>query len=129
MCFYNVVKTIRSSKMGDKGSTSSDSAAKVLKQNLEHVYRCPVCLNLPICDIYQCNNGHLVCSDCYGKLRRLRCPTCRTPVPHPPRRNRTAEQVTVTWTYLYVKVIYYILSLRQLSFWRYHVNTKSGAAK
>ena len=39
---------------------------------------CPVCLN--ICrskTIYQCENGHIVCEQCYPKLTVKNCPKCR----------------------------------------------------
>ena len=40
---------------------------------------CTVCLNLP-CEtksIYQCCNGHLICTECRLRLRDGRCPYCR----------------------------------------------------
>jgi len=38
---------------------------------------CPVCIRVPRKPpIYQCKNGHLLCSDCHSKLTY--CPTCRT---------------------------------------------------
>merc|ERR1712029_1130427 len=37
---------------------------------------CPVCLKLPRqAPVYQCENGHCVCSDCHAKLTG--CPICR----------------------------------------------------
>ena len=61
---------------------------------MENVFQCPVCLTLPICDIYQCKRGHIVCENCYDHmpLKPLLCPTCRDPMPISPIRNLTAEQ-------------------------------------
>ena len=66
------------------------------KKKVQEVFKCPVCLNLPPCDIYQCNEGHLICMDCYNKSKRkspVLCQTCRTWMPSVPIRNRAAEQV------------------------------------
>jgi hypothetical protein len=43
-----------------------------LKRHLE----CPICLEVKRgCHIFQCQNGHIACSDCYAKLTQ--CPECR----------------------------------------------------
>ena len=66
---------------------------------MEKIYQCPVCLELPICKIYQCKEGHLICEDCFHKMQNernwifVKCPTCSTNIPVPPIRCRTAEQV------------------------------------
>ena len=63
------------------------------------IYECPVCLSLPMCNIYQCTEGHLICRDCHNKMERpVSCPTCKSQMPATPIRSRVAEQV-----------IYYIL--------------------
>ena len=40
---------------------------------------CPVCYSIIITteNIYQCENGHITCQDCYSKLPSKRCPECR----------------------------------------------------
>ena len=64
------------------------------KESLEMIIQCTVCLSLPLCKIYQCHDGHLVCVDCYRNLPKpVSCPTCRIPMPAIPIRNRVAEQV------------------------------------
>ena len=62
---------------------------------MENIYQCPVCATLPSCHIYQCNNGHLVCRECYNKMtsRPILCAVCRDPMPRAPIRVRSAEQV------------------------------------
>ncbi|XP_055249474.1 E3 ubiquitin-protein ligase SIAH1-like [Moschus berezovskii] len=54
-----------------KGTTASNS-------DLASLFECPVCFNYVLPPILQCQNGHLVCSDCRPKLTR--CPTCRGPL-------------------------------------------------
>ena len=39
---------------------------------------CPVCYQIPsLNQIYQCENGHNVCVDCYSKIPEEICPQCR----------------------------------------------------
>ena len=46
----------------------------------------------PLCDIYQCKRGHLICKDCHGKLTKpISCPSCRVPMINTPIRSRAAE--------------------------------------
>ena len=68
-------------------------------KEMEIAFRCPVCLSLPICSIYQCKKGHLVCRDCFDKMtqRPLTCPTCRDPMTTTPIRSLAAEQVICTF--------------------------------
>jgi len=57
-----------------------------LGERLTHVFRCPVCLEVPEgLPIHQCTRGHLMCKNCIDHLladamlgdRTARCPTCR----------------------------------------------------
>ena len=58
------------------------------------IYECTVCLSLPMCNIYQCTEGHLICRDCHNKMDRpVTCPTCKSHLPATPIRCRVAEQV------------------------------------
>jgi len=41
----------------------------------ESIFECPVCYETTLPPIYQCTNGHLVCSSCKTKVTQ--CPTCR----------------------------------------------------
>ena len=64
------------------------------KENMKKNLQCAVCWSLPLCSIYQCKEGHLICMDCYSKMTKpISCPSCRTPMPATPIRNRAAEQV------------------------------------
>ena len=65
-------------------------------EKMEKHFRCPVCLTLPICDIYQCKYGHLLCSDCYSNLTQpISCPSCRVSMVNTPIRCRAAEHVSL----------------------------------
>jgi len=50
---------------------------------------CPVCFKLPRGQIFQCERGHHVCSDCRAKLTD--CPVCRIPLGQ--SRNLLAEKI------------------------------------
>ncbi|KAK8578340.1 hypothetical protein V6N13_116189 [Hibiscus sabdariffa] len=50
------------------GSTSANDVHELLE--------CPVCVNLMYPPIYQCPNGHTVCSNCKTRVQNC-CPTCR----------------------------------------------------
>jgi len=56
---------------------------------------CVVCLELPV-QVYQCRNGHLMCPDCFEKVRgntgNKKCPSCRVNLAAQPIRNVTAEK-------------------------------------
>ncbi len=39
---------------------------------------CPVCLQIPRQEIYQCVNGHSICNICISQLEI--CPTCRVEI-------------------------------------------------
>ena len=83
----------KTSASSTAASASPDPENSTIAKMAE-VFKCPVCLTLPPCDIYQCNEGHLICMDCYNKLRSPNlCPTCRAAMPGVPIRNRAAEQV------------------------------------
>jgi len=56
-----------------------------LEERLNGILCCTVCLDLPSVAVYQCINGHLMCSGCFAHLladARLKdesatCPNCR----------------------------------------------------
>jgi len=45
---------------------------------LTSLFECPVCFDYALPPIYQCDSGHIVCSECWSKLKT--CPTCRSAV-------------------------------------------------
>ena len=61
---------------------------------------CIVCRDFPSGKIFQCANGHLLCTSCYDRVvesAQPLCPTCRDRLPRDRRtRNRFAEQVLAT---------------------------------
>ena len=49
------------------------------EKDLKDLLECPVCLMVPREGfVFQCENGHCVCSECHGKLTA--CPQCRGPI-------------------------------------------------
>ncbi|GFU06317.1 cysteine and histidine-rich protein 1-B [Nephila pilipes] len=57
-----------------------------LEERLHEILCCAVCLDLPKSAVYQCRNGHLMCSECFNhlladahlKMVSSVCPSCRT---------------------------------------------------
>ena len=45
---------------------------------LTSLFECPVCFDYALPPIYQCDSGHIVCAECWTKLKT--CPTCRSAV-------------------------------------------------
>ncbi|XP_059627306.1 E3 ubiquitin-protein ligase SINAT2-like [Cornus florida] len=43
---------------------------------LHNLLECPVCMNLMYPPIYQCQNGHALCSNCKANIHKI-CPVCR----------------------------------------------------
>ncbi|KFM69606.1 Cysteine and histidine-rich protein 1-B, partial [Stegodyphus mimosarum] len=78
-------KASGSYKLRSKKLKHSDET-EALEERLNGILCCAVCLDLPKSSVYQCRNGHLVCSDCFNHLladAQLRmgtavCPSCRT---------------------------------------------------
>lgn len=75
---------------GSSTSTSSSNAncsaiSERLERRLNGILCCAVCMDLPYSSVFQCPNGHLMCSACFTHLladARLRdetstCPSCR----------------------------------------------------
>lgn len=43
-------------------------------------YMCPVCLEVPLQEIYQCVNGHIICGSCFLQIEDdEKCVVCREP--------------------------------------------------
>ena len=62
-------------------------SVKELRKSLE----CPVCVQTPKAGpLYQCENGHILCSDCNGKVNQ--CPECRANLPYVRIRSLFAEK-------------------------------------
>ncbi|CAL8097924.1 unnamed protein product [Orchesella dallaii] len=53
---------------------------------------CPICLEVPEQNIYQCFNGHVICNHCITKVGE-KCPSCRVAFGEPKIRNRALESI------------------------------------
>merc|ERR1711915_809595 len=75
-------------------SKLNDGLSKRLVQCIEECIWCPVCrTEAPHgSPIYQCPNGHVLCSSCRNRL--LSCPVCREVLTLPPIRNRALEKLS-----------------------------------
>lgn len=76
-----VIDPPENEEMRDVGEHVSDTAQSPLKPNVtvssvRELLECPVCLNAMYPPIYQCSNGHTLCSCCKPRVHN-RCPTCR----------------------------------------------------
>ena len=87
----------RSLSYSDDTTNKNGEMEKVAEMDrMKTLFECPVCFTLPICDIYQCKRGHLLCEDCHGKLTKpITCPSCRVPMVGTPIRSRAAEHVSL----------------------------------
>ena len=59
----------------------SDDAKKpsLSLDDVQKCFECPICFIIPhSMQIYQCENGHILCSTCHAKLAK--CPQCREPL-------------------------------------------------
>jgi E3 ubiquitin-protein ligase SIAH1 len=74
--------TVLSTKRRGPHSTSSSPVTATntttVSADVASLFECPVCLDYILPPILQCQNGHLVCSNCRPKLTC--CPICRTPL-------------------------------------------------
>ncbi|EOA34024.1 hypothetical protein CARUB_v10021520mg [Capsella rubella] len=52
---------------------------------------CPICFHPLASPIYQCTNGHIICSTCRTKLTRDKCPSCTLPIGN--NRSRITERL------------------------------------
>ena len=55
-----------------------EELSQTLSQEIKDHMECPICLEIPkSTKIYQCENGHTVCEQCYSKSTVKICPLCR----------------------------------------------------
>ena len=60
---------------------------------------CPICMDFFYENIFQCREGHVICEDCFRKLRitnagtSLQCPRCRICMRSDNTRNRALEDI------------------------------------
>lgn len=60
-------------------------------QQGEEQFRCPVCLEQPQGEVFQCPEGHVFCRDCRDRPEMVRCPECRISLEGVSIRNRFLE--------------------------------------
>ena len=69
----------------NKNNTTTNNSTEALPLSIEETISslaCPICFEIPtVNEIYQCENGHNICIDCYDKLVEVdgakNCPQCR----------------------------------------------------
>lgn len=85
-----------SSSSGLPATSAGPSSPKFNQEDL----KCVVCMDFPSGHIYQCQNGHLLCTDCHHRVvesPKCVCPSCRVKLSRDsPSRNIFAETVLST---------------------------------
>ena len=77
-------------EIAEKVSNAEGEENHVINNNLRDLPECPVCLEeIRIIPIFECTNGHVICSDCIPKLQK--CPICRNE--SMPVRSSKSEEV------------------------------------
>ena len=67
------------------------------KEDLKDVLECPICLTVPReGPIFQCENGHIVCKECFEKI--VECPQCKSKMPK--CRNLHLEKIIERYDYI-----------------------------
>lgn len=67
---WEITTTVKTTDIDSVAVFEEESSDKILEQ-----VTCPVCIEIPTSEIYQCTNGHILCSKCLTKVRS--CPQCR----------------------------------------------------
>ncbi len=73
-------------KMGKRGIGETSKMETEIKDRLQ----CPICFEIPLKEIYQCENGHTFCDECAKGIRNM-CPQCRMSLGNKKIRNRALE--------------------------------------
>ncbi|XP_065861737.1 E3 ubiquitin-protein ligase SINAT2-like [Euphorbia lathyris] len=67
---------LRDSPFRKATSRFSGNVGTSSTSDVQNLLECPVCMNLMYPPIYQCPNGHTLCSSCKARVHNS-CPTCR----------------------------------------------------
>merc|ERR1712226_167164 len=78
----------RLSRLGLLAETGVCRCATI-RNSLEEILDCPVCMERVRGSVLQCHRGHVMCLGCYSRL--VRCPVCRITLGPRPIRNRALE--------------------------------------
>ena len=60
----------------------------------EEQFRCPVCLEQPYGQVFQCPEGHVFCGECRERPEMVKCPECRVSLEGVRIRNRILEGIS-----------------------------------
>ena len=71
---------------------SAKSYLWIYESNITTELECPVCVSVKFGPIYQCSQGHIICSECQNRDIR-ECPQCKERFKKPLARNRLAEAI------------------------------------
>ena len=74
-----------------KKSKTAGEMTGTISNKLTH---CPVCMDWYRKEIFQCDKGHLICSECKESLTNNKCPACRIDISN--IRNRALEDLLET---------------------------------
>lgn len=75
-CAVNVVESPKSAQHNAANGKRAMSPA--LADDLTRDLTCPVCQELCLPPLMQCNNGHIVCNTCLKSPKLAKCPICRS---------------------------------------------------
>lgn len=85
----------------DKPKRSEDDHSRRYVIEDRRCLECPVCWILPVGQvIFQCNNGHVLCGQCLGKIEDARCPQCRVSMTEKKLRRNIALENVIQHVYL-----------------------------
>ena len=73
------------------------TSPQILPYDIKSLFECPICFDYAVPPIYQCQNGHLVCQSCSGKITS--CPTCRVSITEPSIRNLQLDRLANTFQF------------------------------
>nr|ACO15158.1 E3 ubiquitin-protein ligase Siah1 [Caligus clemensi] len=88
---YSVLVPVERKKSIAPGSSLHEEELKEIEGELE----CPVCMDISRPPIYQCEEGHIICSTCKPLLTN--CPHCATKYSEPAIRCRFAEKLSLRY--------------------------------
>lgn len=92
-----IIITDNSQQIQLQAQTQNFKSPQILPYDIKSLFECPICFDYAVPPIYQCQNGHLVCQSCSGKISH--CPTCRVPITEPSIRNLQLDRLANTFQF------------------------------